>query len=45
MIKKSLYEELTIHIDKCSELITSNALLDYIADVDWDSVRIESPSC
>jgi hypothetical protein len=27
----------------CSELITSNAQLDYIADVDWDSMRIEMP--
>ena len=30
---------------KCSELITSAALLDYIAAFDWDSVRIARPSC
>ena len=32
-------------IDMCSELITSAALLDYIAAFDWDSVRIARPSC
>ena len=29
----------------CSKLITSGALLDYVGDFDWNSVRIESPSC
>jgi hypothetical protein len=29
--------------DICSELILSGVLLDYIADVDWDYVRIETP--
>ena len=30
---------------RCGELITSGAQLDYIADIDWDYVRIATLSC
>jgi hypothetical protein len=30
---------------RCSDLITSDARLDYIARFDWDYVRIITPFC
>ena len=34
-----------VHPGTCSDLITSAALLDYIAAFDWDYVRIAGLSC
>ena len=42
---RRIAREVGVHVRTCSELITSAALLDYIAAFDWDSVRIARPSC